>query len=175
MTKNGNSFNTTLGLLLAIFIVLIFGGRYIFNNTLPKDDRVKVSDTQQQEQEKNAVSSDSMKETATQSVVNTSTTTKSLSCAEQVKADLTAKKQSYAKGQILVTFATGVEYTKAKDVLSVYGLVVQNEIDSQNSFKSRHLITAAVAPGQEIAKVCLLRNDSQVKYAGLDLYFGLHE
>lgn len=166
MKKQGISrINTTLIVLVVTFLIVIFGGRFLFNNTLPIDDRVEVNS--QQESQKNTTQSDAVQSDVTQQ--------KSLSCTDTIRADIEQKKQSFVKGQILVTFSKEVTYAKARDVLSVYGLVIQNEMESQRSFASRQLITAAVAPGQEIVKICQLRSDAQIKYAGLDLYFNIHE
>jgi hypothetical protein len=174
MTKKGIRLNTTLIILGILFLLVVLGGRFIFNNTLPVDDRESNSLVSQTATSSTSTSEQPQTAQTTNRDVATSTP-KPLSCSDTIKKDLAQKKQTYVKGQLLVTFAKEVEYKKAKDVLSVYGLVVQNEIESQASYKSRHLITAAVAPGQEITKVCQLRNDSHVKYAGLDVYFGLHE
>ncbi len=179
MTHKGNSFKKTLVILLGVFILIVLGGRFIFNNTLPKDDRIKANDVFGTESATSTPSASSSStftsQAAEQKVAPATTTPRAPTCAETIQQDLKAKKQSFAKGQILVTFVPTKTYIEAKAVLSNYGLVVQNENDSQASYASRKLITAVVAPGQEIAKVCLLRNDANIKFAGLDLYFGLHE
>jgi hypothetical protein len=176
MIKKGIRLNTTFVILGTAFVLVILGGRFIFNNTLPKDDRVK-NNAVSQTATSSATTTNQTAVLDKKEVVATSTSKKPpvLSCEETLKADLVAKKQSYVKGQLLVTFQQAETYKSAKDVLAVYGVVVQNENDSQRSFAQRHLITAAVNPGQEFSKVCQLRNDSHIKYAGLDVYFGIHQ
>jgi hypothetical protein len=163
-------FQKSFVVLVIVFLAVIFGGRYLFGGSttvenLPPAGKASV-----------ATSTNVSETNSNTSVAKSEPTPAPLdTCAETIKADLTKNKQSYAKGQILVTFNPAVTYIEAKDALSVYGLVVQNEVDSQSSFNTRHLITAAVAPGQEISRVCQLRSDTHVKYAALDVYFGLHE
>jgi hypothetical protein len=176
MKKVRGTGTSYVAILIIVFLVVVLGGRFIFNNTLPKDDRVPIQKVTDNATSSSAQSS-SRQQTSTSNPVQSpaTSTPKTLSCEEQLKADLAAKKQSFVKGQLLVTFKAEETYQSAKGVLAVYGLVVQNENDSQKSFTTRRLITAAVAPGQEMIKVCQLRNDAHVQYAGLDLYFGIHQ
>ena len=168
MKKNRSS--TFALLLVIIFLVVVMGGRYFFGAPVTKMLPPVSSPGQ---------ASTSLQTKSAQNVENTQQATNTdsiaLSCGETLRAEVISKKESYAKGQILVTFKKDQSYGDSKNILAVYGLVIQNENNSQASFSARHLVTAAVAPGQEITKVCLLHNDTHVAYAGLDLYFGLHE
>jgi cytoskeletal protein RodZ len=175
----GSSKFTNILLLIIAFLLVTIIGRYFLqaNNTeiinsvsdssLSSQASSSAQSTQQQARDQ--------KDTAVSTSTVQPKTTQPLSCQDQIKADLAAKKQSYAKGQILVTFKAGQTYNQVKDVLAVYGLVVQNENNSKESFAARRLITAAVAPNQEIARVCQLRDDSHVQHASLDIYFTLHQ
>lgn len=167
---------TLIVLLVIAFLVIVLIGRFYFSPhpidhtgdvySPPSEvgtDTTPISGT-------NASQNGAIKNQA-----NSDTENEVSSCVDKLRTDVATKKQSYAKGQILVTFNSDQVYKNVKDVLAVYGLVVQNEVESQSSFANLHLITAAVAPGQEIPKVCLLRSDAHIKYAGLDLYFNLHE
>lgn len=174
MNYHGGSVTfTKVIVLVVIFIIVVWGGRYLLNptqQTQPESRTGTASTTKNTSSTtKNNVLSDP------QTFSSSSASSTEPSCQEKIRADLAAKKESYERGHILVTFTKDVDYGKAKDILAVYGLVVSNEVVSQESFALRHYITAAVTPGEEIAKVCLLRNDSHVRFAGLDLYFSLHE
>ncbi len=154
---------------MVVFLLLVIGGRYALGpnadvKALPPEAASSTAASQ--------TNDSSLKNTQAQA---TDTNASAPSCAQNLAAEIISKKESYAKGQILVTFKKGETYQDSKNVLAVYGLVIQNENNSQASFAARRLVTAAVSPGQEIVKVCLLRSDSHVVYAGLDLYFGLHE
>jgi hypothetical protein len=171
MNKNRSS--SSIAVLLIVFLVVVFGGRYFFSHQ--SDSPVTLEDVKTSEapktEEKKTEQPAPTEATATATAVKPQAET----CSDTLKAELVAKKQTLVKGQILVTFKPDVVYKEAKDVLSTYGFVVQNEVDSQKSYASLHLITAAVPPGQEISGVCKLRVDANVKYAALDITFGLHQ
>jgi cytoskeletal protein RodZ len=158
--------------LIIVFLVVVFGGRWFMDRYTIQPIQNKTSS--QSTETKNTPKSQT-EQASLQPQATSSETTQAPSCSQTLSDSLAKNKQTYVKGQILVTFTPDQTYETAKAVLAVYGLSVRNEVDSTSSFSSRHLITAAVAPGDEIAKVCELRGDSHVKYAGLDLYFTIHQ
>ena len=169
MKKNRS---TTFALALGIvFLVVVIGGRYVVGTPVTK----MLPPASPASQDSSSAQTKNIPDSQTTHAEATDTNSTALSCTETLRGDVASKKESYAKGQILVTFKKDQTYQDSKNTLAVYGLVIQNENNSQASFSARHLVTAAVAPSQEITKVCLLRNDSHIVFAGLDLYFGLHE
>jgi beta-lactam-binding protein with PASTA domain len=96
-------------------------------------------------------------------------------CAADIKKELKESQTSYEAGTILVSFVANVSYDSAKSELAQYGFRVENEVAAQNSYPSNRLLTALVPAGQEINKVCLVRKNALVRYAGLNTYFDLHE
>jgi cytoskeletal protein RodZ len=172
MRKNDNRSTVFALILVIIFLLIIIFGKYFVGSPQTPSDQASVkpttSSTSYLIQNKNQASSSVPAATSDAPISQAS-------CEENLRSEIVSKKESYAKGQILVTFKKDQTYQNTKAVLAAYGLVIQNENNSQASFAARHLVTAAVSTDQEIHSVCTLRSDARVVYAGLDLYFTLHE
>ncbi|MBX4198386.1 hypothetical protein KW782_03570 [Candidatus Parcubacteria bacterium] len=165
---NKNRFNKTVYLGL-LFIVLVVGGRYIFRIPRNSADMSSTEKTQTQSEAGTKAVSQSSEPTLQAKEDSIS------ACSMALKQETLSKKTEYEKGTVLVTFKAGASYKQAKEILATYGISIQNETSSTESFNARRLITGAFTPGEEFTKICFLRADERIAYAGLNIIFNLHE
>lgn len=163
-TKPRVTFPYALGL-VGVFLIIVFGGRVFYYIATPGASPSPSPSFAPNVAPSAAPSPSSSPQAAEGSLTG---------CAAALKAEAATKGQSYVKGSMIVVFAAGVEYAEAKTVLASYGAVVRDESIAKESFAAGRRITAAVAPGEEYAKICLLRRDGHVKFAGPETYFSLH-
>ncbi len=165
---------TKTAVLAAMFLGLILIGRFLI--TSPQRNNLSKSDVIIDEASTTKSQADSPAIPTQHKTASTDPSEESLaSCASRLRQETAAKKREYEKGTLLVTFKTGLTYSQAKDILATYGISVQSEVSSKESFSSRRLITGAFAPGEEFTKICLLRRDERIAYVGLNIIFSLHE
>ncbi|MDQ3014790.1 MAG: hypothetical protein M3Q73_02930 [bacterium] len=169
---SSNTFKKT-AVLAGLFIVLIIGGRLIYKPS-DADQKAEITPVVEDSQTVAPVAKTEPKQTIAPKAADESEETLA-SCTTRLRQETTAKKTEYEKGTMLVTFNTGMTYTQAKDMLATYGITVKNETSAKSSFQSRNLITGAFTPGEEFTKICLMRRDERVRFAGLNVIFNLHE
>jgi hypothetical protein len=165
---------TKTAVLVGLFIVLIIGGRFL-NNSSEKNIEIQTATTTNQ---KGMPQPESKSQAAQQKTVQKAPEESEetlAGCSTRLRQETTAAKREYEKGTLLVTFKSDITYTQAKDILATYGVSVQNEANAKSTFNSRHLITGAFTPGEEFTKVCLLKRDGRIAFAGLNLIFNLHQ
>lgn len=97
------------------------------------------------------------------------------SCAETLSEELKKDNVDYEKGSVIVSFLPSVSLGFAKEIFQKAGVQVIDESFVDQNFATTHRMTGQVSVGQELTKVCLLREDSNVKYAGVNELFTLHE
>jgi hypothetical protein len=165
----GNSLRKAL-ILGGLFIVLVCGGRMIF--LLPKS----TAESQELNTQPTPKPSPELKPQSVTSKPTSVASEESIaSCAERLTQETTAAKKEYDKGTILVTFKSGLTYEEAKALLATYGIRVQSEASAQTTYENTRLITGALASGEEFTKICLIKRDQRIAYAGLNVIFNLHE
>jgi hypothetical protein len=158
--------NRTLLLVLG-FIIVVLVGRYF----LPTYHGSASSENLQP-----SVSPQSISTNASVSTSSNPTIDPSVSTCISTLTDETAKAHTeYEKGSLLVTFKDGPTYAEAKEIVAAYGISIKNDPSAKTSFDARRLIIGTFTPGEEFSKICLVRQDSHVKYAGLNVIFNLHE
>jgi hypothetical protein len=158
----------SLGLL---FIVLVIGGRFLFG-----DNKVKVQDVTPEKSTSTSPSPQTPSSRQTVTVAPGSNNDQTVStCIAALRKETTAAKREYEKGSMLVTFKSGISFDEAKAILATYGVSIKSETSSKASFSSRQLITGAFTPGEEFSKICIVRQDERIKFAGLNVIFNLHE
>lgn len=97
------------------------------------------------------------------------------SCAERLRKEADSNKTEYDSGTVLVGFKEGVTFEAAKNTLGVYGLGVKDAARAKDSYPAKRLLTATGADGREFEKICMLRQDASIRYAGLNVLVPLHE
>ncbi len=96
-------------------------------------------------------------------------------CVADLQKTTTENNTEYAKGSILVSFKGDFSFAQAQALLARYELKIQTEEQSEESFKANNILTVLVPKGYEFSAICILRGDSEVKYAGLNVLFSLHQ
>lgn len=157
--------------LLIVFLVVVVAGRIIFfvrgGSQIPSGSEEETTTGVNFEIEK--------KSEMTVVSTNADEGESIVDCVNKLKSEASVGDVDYVKGSILVVFTSDTSYIKAKSVLAAYGTVVRDESQAKGSFTAGRRITGAVAPGEEFNKVCLLKRDAHVKYAGPETYFWLHQ
>lgn len=157
---------THVATLLIIFLVVVIAGRIIFfirgGSQIPTDPEVKTQVNFEIEKKDQAP----VVKNEGESIAD---------CVNKLRSEAISGDADYVKGSILVVFTSETSYVKATSVLGAYGAVVRDESEAKGSFTAGRRITGAVAPGEEFNKICLLRRDAHVKYAGPETYFLLHQ
>lgn len=158
----------TFILLLIILILLGLLGREILMHRQGTQEQATAVQP--------AATTSPTRESQSQSITtSTSTATSADTCALDLQKQTAAKHTQYEKGTILVSFKSTISFDDALSVLLNHHIVVQNQTQAESSYPSLHVITATVEENQEFAKICELRGDPSVKYAGLNTFFNLHE
>lgn len=169
---SSNTFKKT-AILVGLFVILVVAGRLIYNPS-DVDKNAEITPVVEDAQTVAPVTKTEPKQSVAPKATDESEETLA-ACTTRLRQETTAKKTEYEKGTMLVTFNTGMTYLQAKDMLATYGISVKNETSAKSSFQSRSLITGAFTPGEEFTKICLMRRDERVKFAGLNVIFNLHE
>ncbi len=165
-------------ILIILFIVLVFGGRYLFSNKTQYSSptatstSIEISDATDSTQEQ-------QQQTANPSTSSVSTTEKKDASVSGCIADLQKKvkdeKIDYERGSILVGFNSNVSLADAEKVLAIYGSVIRDMQYAKENYDSRRIITASVKSGEEITKICTMKTHASIRYTGLNVLFTLHD
>jgi hypothetical protein len=159
---------TRFAILALGFIVLVVGGRYLLtSNQTSVNQNSDVRPEVSQSSPPAEIQSIAASPQAQDQSIST--------CIAALKKEITTSKKAYEKGTMLVTFKEDVAYTEAKEALATYGVTVKSTATAEASFSTRHLVTGTFTPGDEFSKICLVRMDDRVKYAGINPTFNLHE
>jgi len=163
-------------ILFLAFVAVIGVGRLLFYAKPPSSESQNKDQTQNQSAQ-SASNENTQQKTETPSVKSDQSASSETvsSCAQALKTKTQTQKTNYERGSIIVGFTSEITYDQAKDVLAIYGLVVQDEVHAKEYYGSQRLITAAVTPGEEFTKVCLVKRDARIRYAGLNTLFSLHQ
>jgi hypothetical protein len=96
-------------------------------------------------------------------------------CIQKLTADIAEKKLSYEKGTLLASFKDGTTFDQAEARVRSYQLRIQNRSQAQQSFDSNRIVSVVVPEGSELEKICILRSDTLVRTATINILFDLHE
>ncbi len=96
-------------------------------------------------------------------------------CADTLALELKKDNTDYEKGSVIVSFQTNLSLQDAKSILQKASIEIIDETFVDQNFATTHRMTGKVAVGEELEKVCLLREDSGIKYAGVNELFTLHQ
>jgi cytoskeletal protein RodZ len=172
-TKSGSS--SRFFLLLFALILLLIAGRYFFQftqsdtetNSTESLSRTKESQSQISENSNAQATSSTTQEQKSQSQDPV------MACTLQLQAKVKSEKIEYEKGTILTSFVSGTTFAEAKTKLSAYGLTVEDETSARNTYSTQRVLTVVVPQGEEITKVCILKQDKAITTATLNVLFDL--
>jgi hypothetical protein len=159
-----------VALLIVAFVGLSLAGRYLYTNII-NGEKTSSSDT-------SAVrpfdaGSSMRSKVATSSNQNNS---ESISeCIANLDDDIKSNKTNYQKGTILVKFKSTVTFDSAISTLATYGLTPDDKNQTESDYSLNRVIIAKVPAKSETSKICVIKRDISVSYAGLNVLFSLHE
>ncbi len=160
--------------LLTIFCIVIIVGRYVYTE---KSDSEKIGPPVYPAR---SFSSDTVQKAASSTTAFSFDATldpeaELTACADALKKDTEAKKTDYVKGSILVGFKSDISFDAARSILASYKLTPETSQDTAAAYVSHNVLTVKVNSGDEFTKICILKNNSGVRYAGINPSFSLHE
>ncbi len=163
--------------ILIVFVLVLFAGRYFYsaNDNTNKLGPPTYSDYGQDSTVKTAANNTNDAQSINSNADSVDPEAELTACATSLQSDAEFKRVQYYKGTILVTFKAGVSFTDAKNALATYDIKIQEDADTQASYPARRLVTGIVPEGQEFTKICIVKNNAQVQYAGLNPSFALHQ
>jgi hypothetical protein len=96
-------------------------------------------------------------------------------CVAQTNQDLKNKGATYQKGSLLVTFDKTVSWQQGKVILADYNASYSASTEAQGGFTTKSWVEISVPSGQEIAILCMLEDNPNITYVGVNQIFKLHE
>src|SRR3712207_1672952 len=116
---NKRSWHKTAGILIVLFIIIVFGGRYLVSQRSPGIS-IGTSTPAVVEQD-----TDTPESQASQSQAVAPAPSEP-SCSETLEAKVKNERIDYVRGSILVTFKAGTSYDQAKASLALHGATTQD-------------------------------------------------
>lgn len=96
------------------------------------------------------------------------------SCADTLALELKNDNTDYEKGSVIVSFQSNILLPDAKIILGKLNISLQDEVFVVQNFATTHRVIGNVKVGDELTVVCSLRENKDVKYAGVNELFTLH-
>lgn len=172
LKKNG----TTLIVLLIIFIALLIVGRvFLMKNTGNIEQQPTNQTATSSVQEKNIPASEQPSSVTGNEKEQASQEDTVATCATNLEATTKKNKTEYDPTTILIGFPSTLSFSDALNLTYDHQIAVQNQSDAFASYPSTHVITGTVAQGSVFIKICELKQDSRIRYAGINPILNLHE